>query len=323
MKAAIVVETGQAPVYGDFREPTPEAGKSLIRVTAASISHVTRSRASGTHYSSAGELPFIPGVDGTGIDPDGQRVYFLATEKPFGAMADVCLVDDQHRFALPAELSEDSAAAMAIPGMSSWAALVERAKLTAGETVLINGATGTSGRLAIQIARHLGAGRIIATGRADPALSDLKLLGADVTVPLIEDRDALETALRSEFHQGIDIVLDYLWGMSAEVLLIAAARAAPEGVPIRYVQIGSMSGPHISLPSAVLRSSALQLMGSGIGSIPLPKLLKAIRGVLEAAPSAGFRIAAEALPLCEVTRAWGTTDARSRIVLRPSKSVNS
>jgi NADPH:quinone reductase-like Zn-dependent oxidoreductase len=317
MKAAIVVEAGQAPVYGDFRHPAPQAGKSLIRVTAASISHVTRSRASGTHYSSAGEPPFIPGVDGTGIDEHGQRVYFLATEKPFGAMAEVCLVDDQHRFALPDKLSEDSAAAMAIPGMSSWAALLERAKLTAGETVLVNGATGTSGRLAIQIARHLGAGKVIATARPDPALDDLRRLGADVTVPLIQDRDALETTLRSEFHQGIDVVLDYLWGMSAEVLMIAAARAAPEGVPVRYVQIGSMSGTNITLPSAVLRSSALQLMGSGIGSIPLPKLLKAIQGVLEAAPSAGFRIAAETRPLAEVARAWAATDTRSRIVLRP------
>jgi NADPH:quinone reductase-like Zn-dependent oxidoreductase len=317
MKAAIVVEAGQAPVYGDFRDPTPAAGKSLIRVTAASISHVTRSRASGTHYSSAGELPFIPGVDGTGIDEDGQRVYFLAPEKPFGAMAEVCLVDDQHRFALPDTLSEDSAAAMAIPGMSSWAALIERAKLTAGETVLINGATGTSGRLAIQIARHLGAGKLIATGRPQPALGDLRLLGADVTVALTEDRDALESALRHEFHQGIDIVLDYLWGMSAEVLMIAAARAAPEGIPIRYVQIGSMSATNIALPSAVLRSSALQLMGSGIGSIPLPKLLKAIQAVLEAAPSAGFKVAAKAVPLAQVSRAWAATDLRSRIVLRP------
>jgi NADPH:quinone reductase-like Zn-dependent oxidoreductase len=317
MKAAIVVEAGQAPVYGDFTDPAPAPGQSLIRVTASSISHVTKSRASGAHYSSDGVLRFIPGIDGTGIGEDGRRVYFLSPEKPYGAMAEFCIVDDRHRFALPDGLSDDSAAAMAIPGMSSWAALVERAHLRAGETVLINGATGAAGRLAIQIAKHLGARKVIATGRQTRSFDDLRLLGADVTVPLIQDRDALENAFKSEFRQGVDIVLDYLWGMSAETLVIAAAKAGPEGVPIRYVEIGSISAPSITLPSAALRSSALQLMGSGIGSIPFPDLLKAIRGVLEAAPSAGFKIATERVPLADVTRAWATEETGSRIVLIP------
>jgi NADPH:quinone reductase-like Zn-dependent oxidoreductase len=317
MKAAIVVATGQPPVYGDFRAPTPAPGKSLIRVTAASLSHVTRSRASGAHYSSAGALPFIPGIDGTGIGEDGQRVYFLSPDAPYGAMAELCLVDARNRFALPDGLCDESAAAMAVPGMSSWAALVERASLRAGETVLVNGATGASGRLAIQIAKHLGAKKVIATGRRVESFDELRLLGADVTVPLVQDRDTLEGAFKNEFERGVDIVLDYLWGLSAETLVIAAAKAGPEGVPIRYVQIGSSSGTNIDLPSAALRSSALQLMGSGIGSIPFPKLLSAIRGVLEAAPSAGFKIATEPTPLADVTKAWAAGDSDARIVLVP------
>ncbi len=317
MKAAIVVETGAAPVYGDFTDPAPKAGKSLIRVTAASLSHVTRSRASGAHYSAGGTLPFIPGVDGTGIAEDGQRVYFLLPERPFGAMAEFCTVDDGHRFALPEGLSDESAAAMAIPGMSSWAALVERAALREGETVLINGATGASGRLGIQIAKHLGAKKIIATGRQTESFADLRLLGADVTVPLMQDEDSLQTAFENEFHQGVDIVLDYLWGTSAEMLVVAAAKAGPEGVPIRYVQIGSMSGTNINLPSAALRSSALLLMGSGIGSIPFTRLLQAIQGVLEAAPAANFRIAADPVPLADVAKAWAAADTGARIVFVP------
>jgi NADPH:quinone reductase-like Zn-dependent oxidoreductase len=317
MKAAMVMEAGQAPVYGEFSDPVPAPGQSLIRVTAASISHVTRSRASGAHYSADGSLPFIPGIDGTGIGDDGQRVYFLLPEKPYGAMAEFCIVDDRHRFAIPDGLSEASAAAMAIPGMSSWAALVERATLRAGETVLINGGTGASGRLAIQIAKHLGAKKVIATGRQQKFFDDLRLLGADVTISLTQDNAALEKAFKNEFHQGVDIVLDYLWGISAETLVIAAAKAGPEGVPIRYVQIGSMSGANINLPSAALRSSALQLMGSGIGSIPFPKVLKAIQGVLGAAPSAGFTIATESVPLADVTKAWVAERAGSRIVLVP------
>jgi NADPH:quinone reductase-like Zn-dependent oxidoreductase len=317
MKAAIVVEAGQPPVYGDFRDPVSAPGQSLIRVSASSISHVTKARASGTHYSSEGALPFVPGIDGTGIAEDGRRVYFLLPEKPFGGMAEFCVVDDRRWFAIPDSLSEDSAAAMAIPGMSSWAALVDRANLRAGETVLVNGATGTSGRLAIQIARHLGATKVIATGRQTRSFDDLRRLGADVTVPLIDDSEALEKAFKHEFHQGVDVVLDYLWGMSAETLITAAAKAGAEAVPIRFVQIGSISGTNINLPGAALRSSALQLMGSGIGSVPFPRLLNAIHGVLEAAPSAGFKIATRRVPLAEVTSAWAAGDTDSRIVLIP------
>jgi NADPH:quinone reductase-like Zn-dependent oxidoreductase len=317
MKAAIVIEAGQAPVYGDFADPVAIPGKSLIRVTASSISQITRARASGTHYSSDSAPPFIPGFDGTGVTGDGRRVYFVRPEKQYGAMAERSLVDDRHLLALPQGLSEVSAAAMAIPGMSSWAALVERAQLQAGQTVLINGATGTSGRLAIQIAKHLGAGKVIATGRQTRLFDELRSLGADATVALNQDGEALEQAFGNEFAQGVDVVLDYLWGPSAEALLIAAAKHGPDGVPIRFVQIGSISGANITLPGAALRSSALQLMGSGIGSVPFPRLLKSIQGVFEAAPVAEFRIATEAVPLADVARAWGDGGADSRVVLVP------
>lgn len=319
MKAALIIRAGEAPAYGDFPDPPPAApGESRIRVTAASISHVARSRASGTHYSSEGSLPFIPGVDGTGITEDGRRVYFVSLRKPYGAMAELCVVDDRQQFALPDGLDDVTAAAMAVPGMSSWAALMERANLRTGETVLVNGAAGASGRLAIQIAKHLGAKKVIATARQTASFDQLRRLGADVTLELTEDpEDALEKALMGEFEQGVDIVLDYLWGRSAQTLVVAAAKAGPEGIPIRYVQIGAVSGSSINLPSAALRSSALQLMGSGIGSIPFPKLQKAIQGVLEAAPSAGFKIATRSVPLAEVTQAWTDENTPERIVLRP------
>ena len=315
VKAAVVVEAGQPPRYGDFRDPVPTPGKDIIRVTASALSHVTRSRASGTHYSSQGELPFVPGLDGTGKTTTGERVYFCFPEHPYGGLAQLCLVDHHHRVPLPAGVDEKLAAAIAIPGMSSWAALTERANLRAGETVLVNGATGTSGRLAVQIARHLGAKKVIATGRRPS--DDLRALGADVAVQLVEDRDVLEEAFKQVFHEGVDIVLDYLWGMSAETLMIAAAKAGPEGVPIRYVEIGSISGRDITLPSAVLRSSSLELMGSGIASVPFPKLLEATRGVLQAAASGGLKAAIKPVPLADVSRAWADANSDSRLVLLP------
>ncbi|HET6473663.1 MAG TPA: zinc-binding alcohol dehydrogenase family protein [Pseudomonadales bacterium] len=316
MKAAIVVEAGRHPVYGDFRDPTPAPGKRIVRVTASAISHLTKGRAGGAHYSADAKPPFVPGVDGVGVTDDGQRVYFAMPEAPFGGMAERCLVDERRCFAIPDDLDDVVAAAMANAAMSSWAALVERAQLRAGETVLVNGATGSSGRLAIQIAKHLGAAKVIATGRRTETFDDLRRLGADATIAL-GDRDALEAAFMREFAQRIDVVLDYVWGASAETALIAAAKAGPDGVPIRFVQIGSIGGTNVSLPGAVLRSSALQLMGSGIGSVPLPKLLGSIRAALTVAPSAGFEIATRALPLREVANAWAAPDGDARIVLIP------
>ncbi len=314
MKAALVLKAGQAPVYGDFPAPDPTEGEHLITVTAASLNHVTRGMASGAHYSTSGHEPFIVGIDGVGRLADGRRVYFILPTAPYGSMAEQTKVAASHCVTLPDELDDVTAAAIANPGMSSWAALQERAKLQAGETVLINGATGASGRLAVQIAKHLGAGKVIATGRNTEALRALTALGADVTIPLVEDGEALEKAFLEPFHEGIDVVLDYLWGPSMERLLIAATRAGKDEMPIRFVQIGSVSAFNISLPSPVLRSSAIQLMGSGIGSVSPAHFLKAAEGVLQAAVPEKFEIATTAVPLATIESVWATESDRSRTV---------
>ncbi|MDR3481194.1 MAG: zinc-binding alcohol dehydrogenase family protein [Burkholderiaceae bacterium] len=314
MKAAIVEAAGKAPVYGDFEEPKANAGENIVSVTAAALTHLTKGRASGSHYSSAGTYPFIAGVDGVGRLEDGKRVYFVLPRTPFGGMAEKSVVSAKQCVPIPDKLDDVMASALANPGMSSWAAFVERAKLKAGETVLINGATGISGRLAIQIAKHLGAKKVIATGRNVDALHSLAAIGADVTIPLIEDEEALESGFKEQFAEGVDVVLDYLWGKSAERLLIAGARAGKDAVPIRFVQIGSMSGTDITLPAAVLRSSAIELMGSGIGSVSPDRLIKAIGEVFAAAIPARFTVATQVISLSEVERAWKTDDSRKRIV---------
>jgi NADPH:quinone reductase-like Zn-dependent oxidoreductase len=315
MKAALVVEAGQPPVYGDLPEPpAPTEGEVHITVTAAALSHLTRSRAAGSHYSSESKDAFVAGIDGVGRLDDGRRVYFVRPDAPFGGMAEQVVIKAAQCIPLPDELDDVTAAAIANPGMSSWAALMERAKLVAGETVLVNGATGTAGRLAVQIAKHLGAKKVIATGRNPEALQALAALGADVTIPLAQDEAALEQAFMGVFSEGVDIVLDYLWGPSAERLLIAAARASAEAVPIRFVQIGSLSGGTIALPGPVLRSSAIELMGSGIGSVPANRLLRAIAGVLQATVPGGFQIATKTVPLSDVTAAWAADTGMPRTV---------
>jgi NADPH:quinone reductase-like Zn-dependent oxidoreductase len=157
MKAAIVVEAGKTPIYSDFREPQPAPGEVRVTVSAAALSNVVKGRASGRHYSSSGNLPFVVGIDGVGRLDDGRRVYFVLPEAPFGSMSEQTVVPLAQCVALPDELDDATAAAIANPGMSAWAALRERAELATGETVLVNGATGTAGRLAVQIAKHMGA----------------------------------------------------------------------------------------------------------------------------------------------------------------------
>ena len=189
MKAAIVRAAGQTPVYGDFAEPIAGAGRDRITVTAAALSPLARARAAGAHYSVSGAFPAVVGVDGVGRLDDGRRVYFLLPRAPWGAMAEFAVAPATQIAPLPDGLDDVTAAAIANPGMSSWAAFKERAKLEAGETVLINGATGSAGRLAVQIAKHFGAKRVIATGRNVEAL---QALGADATIALVDDEAALE-----------------------------------------------------------------------------------------------------------------------------------
>lgn len=318
MKAAVVTPPHGVPVYADFRDPPAQrAGQLAVRVTAAALSHVTRSRAAGTHYSGRAGAPFVAGVDGVGVvDGGSRRVYFVQPSSPFGSMAECAVLDEAHLLDVPDGVDDATAAAIAIPGMSSWAALTERARLVRGETVLVNGATGTSGRLAVRVARLLGAERVIATGRNAAVLKALEADGIDATVRLGDDGAALERELQAHFRSGIDVVLDYLWGTSAERAIVAAARGGEEGRAIRFVQIGAASGQTIALPSAALRSSALEIMGSGIGSIGLPALLKSIAGVLGAASSGALSLPSASRPLSEVAAHWEAAN-EGRVVLVP------
>jgi len=322
MKAAIVVEAGKTPIYGDFREPVPANGEVRVAVSAAALSNVTRSRASGTHYSSSGQLPLVPGIDGVGRLDDGRRAYFALPRAPFGSMSERTVVLPAQCVFLPDDLDDVTAAAIANPGMSAWAALKERARLTAGETVLVNGATGAAGRLAVQIAKYMGAKKVVATGRNAETLKALAALGADVTLPLGDAGEAFEDALKERFGGGgIDVVLDYLWGQSAERIIIAGAKAGKDAVPIRFVHIGSVSAPNITLPGAALRSSAITLMGSGIGSIPMESMVKSIGELMQAAVSGGFAIATKAFPLSEVEHVWEAANGMPRIVFQMPGSI--
>jgi NADPH:quinone reductase-like Zn-dependent oxidoreductase len=211
MKAAVVEAFDRSPRYCEFAEPQARDDEVIISVRAAALSQLVRAQASGKHYTS-GKPPFVPGADGVGVLANGQRVYFAFPRGPLGAMAERVAVKSAYTIALPDDVDDITAAAIANPAMSSWVALSERAVLKRGESVLVNGATGASGRLAIQTAKHLGAARIIATGRNPASAAELIALGADVFVPLNQSPEVLADRFRQEIAAGVDIVLDYLWG---------------------------------------------------------------------------------------------------------------
>lgn len=316
MKAAIVHAFDQPPMFGEIDTPTAQADEVLVTVQAAALSQLVRAQASGKHYSSGKTLPFVPGADGVGRLADGSRVYFAFPRAPIGAMAQTVAVKAANCVAIPASVTDLTAAAIANPGMSSWAALEDRAHFAPGESVLINGAAGTSGRLAIQIAKYLGASRVIATAR-NPAVEDeLRALGADTFIALNQPSDKLVERFQHEISAGVDIVLDYLWGQPAECFLDAATGhgSSEAGPRIRFVNIGSLAGTTISLTPGPLRSSGLELLGSGLGSVSHERLVQIVGKVLQAIEPAQLKIEAHPIELSEVERAWGH-DTTQRIVL--------
>jgi NADPH:quinone reductase-like Zn-dependent oxidoreductase len=314
MKAAIVMAKGAVPVYGDFEMPVAKDGEVLVRVKAAALSNLTRGRASGSHYSADGIFPAVAGTDGVGLAPDGRRVYFAMPEAPFGTMAEYCPIHVRRMVEIPEGVEDVMAAAIANPGMSAWAALMERAHLAPGETVLVNGATGTAGKVAVQLAKYLGAGKVIATGRN---AAELATVGADAVIPFAlgeaEGAKQFEESLAQMFAGGIDVVIDYLWGDSAKTIITAIAKTV-EDHPVRFVQVGTVSDAEILLPGAALRSSALTLMGSGIGSVSREGLLQSIRGVFEAVVPAGMKVETAVVPLSEVESVWAKSTGKPRVV---------
>jgi NADPH2:quinone reductase len=318
---AVLVESFQSPPrYTHFDDPVPSEGALSVRVLAAGLHRIVKSLASGSHYGSTGALPFIPGVDGVGRLDDGRRIYFGGVRAPFGTFAERALATEPFILPLPDSIPDATAAAIANPAMSSWVALSARAHFAPGESVLILGATGTSGQLAVQIAKRRGARRIIAAGRNPEALEKTKSLGADVTISLDQSPDQLIAAFHNEITgPGVDIVLDYLWGTPAEALLAAIAqkglsKAAPR---IRYIQIGGSAGADITLPAATLRSSGLELLGSGFGSASMPQILAAIKDFFDETARSPFEIAVKTFPLSEVEHVWNQPETGERIVFIP------
>lgn len=318
MNAAVVRDVTQPPQWLEFADPLPNQNEVIVTVRAAAVTPLVRGRASGAHYSATAADSFVAGVDGVGITPEGRRVFFGFPRAPFGSMADRAPVRLENIVDIPDDLDDTTAAALGNPGMSSWVALRERAKFVDGESVLINGATGAAGRLAVRIARHLGARHIVATGRAAELLQALRDEGVDETISLTSEPADLDEQFDDVLREyNIDVILDYLWGDSAERIIRAIARndsgvVAPR---VRFVQIGAVSGGDIRLPAAALRSSGLEIVGSGLRSVSNATLMESIGEMLRWARVAGLSVDVATAPLSEVATAWNRDWGGKRLVL--------
>lgn len=333
MRAAVVRSFDHPPRYEEFADPVArDADEVVVEVLAAGLHPRVRSGANGTHYTSEGELPLVPGVDAVGRTPEGGIAYFVADDGVAGTMAERAVMDRRRSVALPDGVDAAAVAAAMNPGMSSWVGLRRRAELQAGESVLILGATGNAGRMAIQIAKHLGAGEVIAAGRNPEVLATLPGLGADQVVDLggaggasAADRAGESTGAAGidalgEAASEVDVVIDYLWGKPAEAAIPAIVRRrADRSRALRWVQIGSVAGPDIALPSVALRAANLKVMGSGQGSVSTRGIVEELPALAREIDAGTFAVDAEPVPLAEVESAWtAPTVAGRRLVFVPN-----
>jgi NADPH:quinone reductase-like Zn-dependent oxidoreductase len=302
MRAAVVRSFEHPPRYESFDLPAASGRNDvLVEVLAAGLHPRVRSGAAGDHYADARTLPMIPGVDGVGRLPDGRRVYFVVHDTPLGTMAEKTIADLRRCVPLPDDADEAVVAAAMNPAMSSWLALRLRVPLSPGQQVLVLGATGNAGAMAVEIARRLGAGRVIAAGR-DAAR--LRMLPADATVTLTDQSESSDQAL-AQAAADVDVVIDYLWGAPAERAMLSLLTArADRGAPIHWVQVGSVAGPAISLPSAALRSTNIRILGSGQGSIPVAGIVAELPALVAEIAAGTFTVNAVRVPLARVESAW-------------------
>lgn len=313
MKAAVIADADQPPRYVDFAEPPPPArGEMLVDILAVGLHHLTRSRATGAHYSSSVTFPLVPGMDGVGRGTDGKLRYFVLDNTQLGSLADRTNIEQDRSIVLPSGTDPVTVAAAMNPAMGPWLALRKRIHFEKGQKVLILGATGNAGSMAVQIAQHLRASQIIAVGRNAQRLAKLPALGATDVVELGDER--LGTLARE-----VDVVLDFIWGDSAAQLMVSLIRErADRSRPLTWIEVGSISGQTAPIPAAALRSANFQIIGSGIGAVPGREILKELPALVQEIAAGKLRVDAKAVPLRDVERAWAeVTHSSERIVLTP------
>ncbi|HZV74690.1 MAG TPA: zinc-binding alcohol dehydrogenase family protein [Conexibacter sp.] len=316
MHAAVLHEHGATPRSEAFEEPIAADGQAVVEVAVAGVNPVDVRKASGTFVSGPPPLPSVVGTEGVGrVAGDGRRVYFDVPVAPFGSFAERALVAADAMIELPDAVDDGVATALGIAGLAGWLPLAWRAQLQPGETVLVLGATGVVGQIALQAARLLGAGRVVAAGR-DPQLLERALqLGADSTVDLTgsPSRDDLAAAFREAAGGDIDVVHDPLWGEPAAAAVEALAFRG------RLVQLGQSAGAEATFSSLPIRGRMLDIRGYMNGFAPADVRRDAYRTLVDHAVAGQIAVDVERIPLADVADAWERVQrsAHRKLVLVP------
>jgi len=312
--AAVLHGIGEAPRYEPFPVPVAGDGEVVVTVTAAALKPSDRLMANGVHYAPAA-LPQVVGLDGMGCLADGSRVAFFIPQQPYGGMAEQTLVRAGMWLPVPDGADDVTAAAFLNPGVAAWKALVWEGELAAGQTVLVLGATGASGRIAAQLAARQGA-RVVAAGRSQRVLDDLQARGAAAAIRVDRPRDELAAAIAAE--GPYDLIVDYLWGAPAEAVFAALPDAGAAAERIRYVLVGMSAGEVAGLPAMALRRAPVQIFGSGIGGrAGLAESAAAFESLLEMAAAGEITLDVDPVPLSGVEKTWAHPDGGRRVVFVP------
>ena len=307
------MDGGERPSYGEFAEPQATAGAQVVEVRAAALSGLDRAIARRLHYLKMPDGPFVVGREGVAHDRDGRRIYFNvnAPVGPFGSMAERSLIDPKFSFPVPDGVADDVAAALGNAGLAAWLALSWRARLKPGETVLILGATGVSGLIAVTAAKQLGAGRVIAAGRNHAALARAQRLGADATVDLAAGD--LVAAYRDAGGDAVDVVIDNVFGAPGEAALEVLALNG------RLVHLGTMAGQTMTLRGGAIRRASADIMGFAYYHAPMDLQAQTYGELCRLAAAGEIEIDVEPHPLSDIAAAWDARAAgnRRRQVLIP------
>ena len=299
MRAAILREYDATPELGEFDDPAPGDGTVAADVLAAGLNPVDLRKASGAFpLMPKPPLPSVAGWEGVARLEDGSRAYFVDPLPPYGALAERTLLDPSAVYPVPDGVDDGVAIALGIAGLAGWLALTWSAKLQPGETVLVLGATGTVGQVAVQAAKLLGASRVVAAGRNPEGLARAAELGADETVSLTDAGDGLAEAFREASGGGLDVIVDPLWGEPALAAMEAANRFA------RHVALGQSAGLHAAVSVATVRNTPLTIVGHTNYAIPLSDQRAAYERLTAHAAAGELTADVERVALEDVASAW-------------------
>ena len=322
MRAALIREIGRDAEMGEVSEPVCGPGKALVQVQAGSINPLDLLIASGKFYLGHPPLPYVPGVEGVGVVIEGDKIapgtrvrFECGVLSPYGSLAPLTLIEEDAAMFVSDDAPADLVASLGISGLAAWLSLAWRARLTKGERVLVLGATGAVGQIAIQVAKLLGASQVVGASRNRNVLNEVLTLGADAIVEL-DGRGAPELAAAFKEAAGgpIDVVIDTLWGPPVLGAMMAA------GLGARVVNIGQSAGDSVSIPSAILRGKMISLLGHNNLFVPKEERQKAFGQLLEHAMRGDLEVKHEVIPLERVSEAWRLQreSPHRKLVLLPS-----